>query len=408
MKKRILSINALSSGSTGKIAQGIAYETLNAGYDVKLFVGQNDLHLYPQVHISDIHSRLGYRLTLLLNKVFGLEGCFAFFSTLKLLKDISEFSPNIIHMHLLHHGYVNLPLLFHYIKKKKIPVIWTLHDCWSFTGHCPHFVYENCLKWQRGCFNCPRYTSYPRSLYDNSKFMWKWKKKWFSNIDNLTIVTPSKWLSELLSKSHLSSYNRSVIYNGIDLDVFKPTETGFRKKYSLEDKKIVLGVASSWSKKKGLDVFADLSGRLSDEYQIVLVGTNDDVDAELTENILKIHRTNNQKELAGIYSAADVFVNPTREEVLGLVNVEALACGTPVVTFNTGGSPECIDDSCGIVVDCDDVDSLECAVKKVCFEKTFLSIDCINRAQHFESKKRFYEYIELYNETLSKTDSQNL
>ena len=212
----------------------------------------------------------------------------------------------------------------------------------------------------------------------------------------MTLVTPSEWLKKLVEQSFLKDYPVKVINNGIDLDVFKPTDSDFRKKYELEGKKIVLGVAYSWGYSKGLDVFVELSKRLPDDYRIVLVGTNDNVSATLPEKIIPINRTQNQKELAEIYSAADVFVNPTREEVLGLVNIESLACGTPVITFQTGGSPECVDDSCGVVVDVDDVDDLEKKIIFVCEEKQYSHDACILRAKQFNKYDRFAEYVDLY------------
>jgi len=212
----------------------------------------------------------------------------------------------------------------------------------------------------------------------------------------MTLVTPSQWLADLVKESYLKDYPVKVINNGIDLSVFKPTEGDFRKKYNCEDKFIILGVSFIWGVKKGLDVFIELSKRLDEKYQIVLVGTNEEVDKQLPENIISIHQTANQKELAEIYTAADLFVNPTREEVLGLVNIEALACGTPVVTFNAGGSPECIDETCGFTVKTDDIDSLESLIYKAINEKLFDKDSCIARAKKFDQSSKFNDYIKLY------------
>ena len=198
--------------------------------------------------------------------------------------------------------------------------------------------------------------------------------------------------------SYMSQYPIKVIYNGIDLSVFKPTESDFRAKYGLENKKIVLGVAFDWGVRKGLDVFVELSKRLSDEYRIVLVGTNDQIDSALPSNIISIHRTQNQRELAEIYTAADVFANPTREEAFGLVNVEALACGTPGVTFRTGGSPECYDDTCGVVVEKNDIDAMEREIRRICETHPYDIESCIKFAQGFDMYDRYREYIDLYQE----------
>lgn len=232
--------------------------------------------------------------------------------------------------------------------------------------------------------------------------MWKCKRKWFTGIENCTIVTPSQWLADLVKQSYLKDYPVKVINNGIDLSIFKPTEGNFREKHGIVGKKVVLGVAFGWGKRKGLDIFIELTRRLQKDYQIVLVGADDEVDKLLPFNIISIHRTQNQKELAEIYTAADVFANPTREEVLGLVNVESLACGTPVVTFKSGGSPECIDDTCGSVVDCDDVDAMEFEIRRICEKKTYSVEACIQRARKFDMNVRFDEYVSLYKEYENK------
>lgn len=298
---------------------------------------------------------------------------------------------------------MNLPLFFKYIKKAQIPIVWTLHDCWAFTGQCPHFTVANCDKWKTGCHDCPfPHDEYPQARVDRSELMWRIKKKWFTGVKNMTIVTPSQWLADLVNQSYLGEYPVQVINNGIDLSVFTPTSSNFRDRYGIGDKYIVLGVSLGWGDKKGLDVFAELSKRLPESYQIVLVGTNGDTDSVLPDNIISIHSTNNQQELAEIYTASDVFANPTREENYPTVNMEALACGTPVVTFNTGGSPEIIDESCGIVVDCNDIDAMECAIKNVCENKLFSEAACLKHAEDFDSNVRFQEYIDLYHHVLGE------
>lgn len=219
----------------------------------------------------------------------------------------------------------------------------------------------------------------------------------------MTIITPSQWLSDLVEKSYLKEYQVRVINNGIDLTVFHPTDSDFRIRYGISrDKPILLGVAFDWGKRKGLDVFLKLAEDLGDAYQIVLVGTNEHVDAQLPASIISIHRTQNQRELAEIYSAADIFVNPTREEVLGMVNIEALACGTPVITFETGGSPECIDETCGMVVPCDDVHALEDAIHHVIQDKPFSREACRKRAEQFDMNDKYDEYIDLYQSMMKK------
>lgn len=226
--------------------------------------------------------------------------------------------------------------------------------------------------------------------------MWNRKKEWFTGVQNLTIVTPSQWLADLVKQSFLKDYPVKVINNGINLDVFKPTESDFRTKHNLEDKKIILGVASVWEVRKGLDVFIELSKRLDDRYKIVLVGTNDEVDKKLPEGIISIHRTSNQKELAELYTAADVFFIPTREDNFPTVNMESLACGTPVLTFNTGGSPEMVDEATGVVLMNEDIASVEQAVISMCESGKYTKEACTERAKQYDSGLKYNEYLSLF------------
>jgi glycosyltransferase involved in cell wall biosynthesis len=256
-----------------------------------------------------------------------------------------------------------------------------------------------CEKWKTQCSHCEQRRNHSWFL-DQSRKLFDKKKELLTGL-NMTIVTPSQWLADLVKQSFLKNYQVKVINNGIDIGIFRPTESDFRKKYGIEDKKIVLGVAFDWGIRKGLDVFVELADRLSDDYQIVLVGTNDKIDTQLPHNIISIHRTQNQQELAKIYSAADVFVNPTREENYPTVNMEALACGTPVLTFKTGGSPEIIDETCGSVVDCDDVAAMENEIIRICTDKIYSEIDCLKKARGFDQNERFEEYLKLYERVIS-------
>lgn len=402
-KMRILLINTSNFGSTGNIMLDIGKTVAESGknnssyYLVAKSRSNLKKHINNRFFIGTIFER---NLHLLLSYITGLSGCFSRVSTKSALNKFKNNPPDIIHLHNLHNCYINLPLLFRYIKKHNIRVVWTLHDCWSFTGHCPHFDMIGCDKWTTGCFKCPQYREYPQSLFDNSKFMYSLKKKWFTGVKNMTVVTPSKWLASLVKQSYLKDYPVKVINNGIDLNIFKPTESDFRGKYNLENKYIVLGVAFGWGERKGLDVFIELANRLDGEkYQIVLVGTNAETDKLLPENIISIHRTQNQTELAEIYTAADVFANPTREDNYPTVNMESISCGTPVVTFNTGGSPEIIDETCGTTVAKNDIDGICNEIIKICETKPYSEDDCLKRAESFDKNEKFREYIRLYEVT---------
>ncbi len=402
---KVAQINMTPVGSTGKIMRQITITARETGIEAHSFTAEifsvheraprldeENLHYFGSFFENMLHSYLG--------KLLGLNGYFSYFGTLGLIRKLKKISPDIVHLHNLHNFCINLPLLFRYLKKSGINVIWTLHDCWAFTGHCPHFDMFGCDRWKTGCFKCGQLRGYPKSYLDTSKMIYNAKKKMFTSLKNLTLVTPSEWLAELVRESFLKNFPVKVINNGIDLSVFKPTESDFREKHGLENKKLVLAVSFGWGARKGLDVLLELAARLPKNYALVLVGTNDALDKALPDNVLSIHRTNNQAELAEIYSAADVFVNATREETLGLVNIEALACGTPVITFRTGGSPECIDPSCGSVVEKNDIDAMEKEIIRICEETPYSKEACLRRAEHFKIQERFDEYIGLYLELI--------
>ena len=394
----VASINTWITGSTGHIMRGISDITRQLGGNTYVFskawVNQNYDGLVNHEVIGDYFFN---RVHIKLAQCTGFHGYFSILSTLKLNRRLDKIQPDIVHLHNIHDWYLNFPLFFRYIKKRNISVVWTLHDCWAFTGQCPCFDMVGCNKWKTGCYDCPQFREYPKSYVDQTRIMYRLKKKWFTGVQNMTIVTPSQWLAELVKQTYLKDYPVKVINNGIDLSIFKPVPSDFREKYRIaQDNYIVLGVAYDWGKRKGLDVFIDLSKKLDGRFKIVLVGTDDNTDEQLPNNIISIHRTQNQAELAEIYSAANVFVNPTREENFPTVNIESIACGTPVVTFNTGGSPEILDQTCGSVVDCDDVDAMEQEIIRVATNKPYSKDACLVRAVKFDMNDKFMEYVKLY------------
>ena len=389
----IAQINATCGvGSTGKICVSVSELLSKKGIENYIFysAGNSD---YP-LGIKYSNEK-AVKFQTLVSRIFGNYGFESKCITEKLIKELEKIKPDIIHIHNIHSHNCNLKILFSYIRKNGIKVYWTFHDCWAFTAYCPHFDMIGCDKWRTGCRSCPQRKQYSW-FFDRSSYLYNKKMAAINGVD-LTVITPSKWLADLVKKSFFKDFPVKVINNGIDLNIFKPTESDFREKYALENKYIVLGVAFGWGKRKGLDVFIELANRLDKEkYKIVLVGTDDNVDKLLPDNIISIHRTQNQTELAEIYTTADVFANPTREEVFGLVNLEALACGTPVVTFDTGGSPECIDETCGAVVAKDDTDAMYNEIIRICETKPYSKDDCLKRAEGFDKNEKFREYIRLY------------
>lgn len=340
---KVLMINSVCGiGSTGRICTDIADALIADGHECKIAYGRSPV---PEKY-KDISYRIGSEFAVRLNgvkaRLFDNEGFNAKRATKKLVKWIKTYNPDVIHLHNLHGYYLNVKILFDYLKTCGKKIVWTLHDCWSFTGHCSYFTLVKCEQWQFHCSYCPQKNSYPKAFRSKAKKNFDKKRNAFTGVPDLTIVTPSKWLADLVEKSFLKEYPIEVINNGIDLNVFKPTESDFREKYGLQDKKIILGVASVWDKRKGLDDFFELAKIISEDYRIVLVGLNDKQLKRLPKNVIGVKRTNSVAELAGLYSTADVLFNPTYEDNYPTVNLEAQACGTPVVTYPTGGSVESV------------------------------------------------------------------
>ena len=354
---KILIINSVCGiRSTGKICTDLATGLVRDGHEVKIAYGRESVPEKYQKYAVRIGNDIDVKLHALKSRFWDASGFGSKRATKEFIRWVKEYDPDIIHIHNLHGYYINIKVLFEYLRESNKPVIWTLHDCWSFTGHCSNFISKNCSKWESGCHSCVNTHAYPKSIMDRSKQNYFVKKQLFTALSNLTIVTPSQWLADLVNRSYLKKFPILVINNGIDLTLFKPTYGDFRKKHQLENKKIVLGVASAWGKSKGLYDFVKLAEKLDDNYQVVLVGVSKEQQAELPNNIIGISRTDSQAELAEIYTAADIFINPTYSDNYPTVNLEAQACGTPVITYRTGGSVESVDDDC--IVEQGDIETL--------------------------------------------------
>ena len=390
---KIFQINSTCGfGSTGRIAVDILKELEKNGGEGIIAYGRNSAP--ENVNSYRIGSDLDVKIHGVLSRITDRQGFYGTSATKKLIEKIKDYNPDIIHLHNIHGYYLNVAVLFDFLKEYNKPIVWTLHDCWAFTGHCAYFSFNGCEKWKTECNTCPLKKDYPTSLVmDNSKKNYEQKKELFTKPDNITIVTPSKWLKDLTEKSFLGKYPVKVINNGIDLTKFKPTESDFREKNNLQDKFIILGVASVWEERKGLKDFIKLNEMLSENEKIVLVGLDDNQLATLPEDIIGIKRTSSIEELAEIYSSADVFVNPTYEDNYPTTNLEAISCGTPVVTYITGGSPESVFEGNGFSVPQGDVKGIYDAIKKVDGCKT-------PTKDFFDASKRYKEYVDLYKEIL--------
>jgi len=390
---KVVQINSVcGSGSTGKICVAVSELLTEAGVENYILYASGSSS-YPAGKRYMSASEIKWQA--LKSRIFGNYGFQSKSATKRLIKELDQISPDIVHLHNLHGHNVHLGMLFSYLKQNNIKTFWTFHDCWAFTAYCMYFDMAACDKWTTGCKSCPQCKKYSW-FFDRSRKLYQAKKDLLEGLD-LTVITPSHWLADLVKKSFLGNCPVKVVHNGIDLSLFRPCESDFREKHGIApDKTILLGVANKWEPRKGLDIFLRLAERLDrSKFQIVLVGTDDAVDKQLPESVISIHRTANQVELAELYTAADVFVNPTREDNFPTVNLEALACGTPVITFRTGGSPEALTNECGIVIEQDDFEKLYKEINK----KSFLSLSvnsCLRRASEFDQNVKFKEYMELY------------
>lgn len=395
---KVLQINTtVNSGSHGRIAEDIGLSLIqmcHESYIASAYTGRPSRSQKIKIGFNLDRKFHGLRTRLCDRHGFGSKA-----STRKLIDQIVKIDPDIIHLHNIHGYYLNIRYLFVYLRLSNKPVVWTFHDCWPFTGHCSYFDAVNCYKWKTGCHNCPNIHGYPKSyFFDNSRMNYRDKKELFTSVRRMVLVSPSQWMSSHLGNSFLHDNEIKVIYNGIDTDNFRPVKAdSLKEKYKIKGK-YILGVANIWNERKGLDDFIKLSSMTKPELQIVLVGLNRNQERKLPSSIISISRTENIDDLAALYSAAEVFVNPTYVDNFPTTNIEALACGTPVITYNTGGSPEAVDENTGIIVNKGDIGGLFSAVKVVLDNgKNHYTYTCRERAVRlFNKSDRFGDYVSLY------------
>lgn len=387
---KVLHLNSVCDfGSTGKIVR-----------DLSTIEGVEPLIVYGRKKAKDNLNT--YKISNDLNTLYSMGSIILFNgetlidipSTKKLIKKIEDFNPDIIHLHNIHGYYVNYKYLFEYLNKTNIKVIWTLHDCWSFTGYCPYFDYIKCNKYKSGCKNCKHPFKYPFSIFkQNISKHYELKEKLFNNNKNLTLVVTSNWSKDRLKESFLKDKDIKVINNGIDLSIFK-------KVCDKDDDFNILFVANYWTPAKGLNDLEKIIENINENIKVTIVGQIKP-SKYLQDRCTIIQRTENKEKLVELYSKAHLFINPTYEDVFGLVNVEALACGTPVITYNTGGCPEIIDEKTGVVVDKGDYESLSKIINNEYNLSRFNSDDCIRRSILFSKEKMLEGYKSLYEEVLS-------
>lgn len=360
---KILMINVVCGiRSTGRICTDLAEALEEQGHEVKIAYGRETVPYQYAKYAVKIGTSFDIKMHGLKARLFDGCGFGSKKATRHFIEWVKEYDPDVIHLHNLHGYYINIEILFNYLRHSGKKIVWTLHDSWAFTGHSAYCDTIGCEKWKSGCNNCQLLGIYPKSYTDNSYSNWKRKKKCLTGIPNMSLVTPSQWLQKLTQESFLSEYSVTVIHNGIDTSVFYPTESNIRKEYKIDDKFLLLGVASTWNDMKGYSDYHKLSDMLNEDYQIILVGLTKKQKNEMPKKILGIERTANISELAQLYSAADLFLNLSYCENYPTVNLESLACGTPVLTYNTGGSPESVQGYNGIIVERGDLDGVVKAI----------------------------------------------
>lgn len=390
---KLLQINiSANCGSTGKIAENIGVAAINHGW--KSYIAYRRNFQPSQSELIQVSGKYGKFIHYLGNYLFDREGLFSSRDTKKLIKKIKSIQPDIVHLHNIHDHWLNYKLLFEYLNQTDIKVVWTFHDCWAFTGHCFHFVTKNCERWKSECYDCPLQHEYPRTLVDCSRKNYTLKKQLFGDCKNLTIVPCSDWMGNFVRESFLKDKHVEVIKNGVDLSVFKPlmgTGQGENDK--------ILAVSSVWNKEKGLYDIIKLRELLGEKYRITIVGLSAKQMKMLPSGINGIQRTQDVHELAHLYANANVLINPTYADTFPTINLEALACGTPVITYRTGGSPEALSSETGVVIEQGDIKGMADAIKKICASnRTQYTVACRRRAEeYFDKDTCFEKYLQLYN-----------
>ena len=402
--RKLLQINgSINRGSTGRIAEQIGVLANQNGWDTYVIYGRS---MNPSaLKIIKIGTKLNVYEHYFEHRLFDNDGLASRGITRQIVEQIKFINPDIIHFHNIHGHWLNIRILFEYLATLTIPIVWTQHDCWAFTGGCYYFDLLGCEKWKFECSKCPLRKLTLLPIVDRSRFLFNLRKSLFDKINNLTLVPVSKWLADLEKESILSKHRIITIHNVIDIDTFRPsTNNIIREKYQLTDKTIVLGVASVWEPRKGMDDFMKLSSLIDANTIIILVGVTSKQMKILPHNIIGIERTDSIEELRDLYSVADLFANLTYEDNFPTTNLEALACGTPVLTYNTGGSVESINKETGFVVKQGDVDAVLDIIDIIRKKgKLFFSKTCRERAVSLYNKNdRFVDYLNLYNELLKE------
>ena len=408
--KKLLQINPVirTNTSTGRIMQEIGELAIANGWDSYIaYSGGRDGIKPCRSKLIPVGGKLSVALHGIWTRMTDRHGLASVIATRRFVRKIKELQPDIIHIHNIHGYFLNYKILFEYLSTADIPVVWTVHDCWLYTGHCNHYARVGCDKWMTQCEKCPQLSSFPASmLVDSSSRNFNDKRRLFTSVDDMTIVTVSDWVREEMSRSFLKDCQFKVVHNGVDLNVFNVSadSSEVRERYGLGDKHLILGVTSIWCREKGWDDFMELATMINEDEAIVLVGVTQEQMRKLPHNVIGIPRTENVAQLAALYSAATALVNPTWQDNYPTVNLESIACGTPVITYRTGGSVESVCEDTGYVVEQGDVEGLLAAFRKIkeAGKQTYVR-RCRNYAvRYFGKNDRYQEYMALYQDKTRK------
>ena len=400
MTRKLLQINPVVrlNTSTGRIMKEIGEIAITAGWESYIaYSGARDGVPQHSSRLIPVGNKLDLAIHAVATRLFDAHGLVSRRATKQLIRRIREIDPDIVHIHNVHGYWLNYPLLCRYLQESGKPVIWTVHDCWLYTGHCYYYSAARCDKWSTGCGHCPQKRAFPASwLFDRSARNWRDKQRAFGSLDRLTIVPVSDWIRSEMARSFLKDKPFQVIHNGIDLEVFKPKAAEGTQH---PDGTVILGVATLWHEEKGVRDFVQLAGMLRDDEHLILVGRmSEEQRAAFPANVQLVARTENVAKLAALYAGATAFVNPTWQDNYPTVNLEAIACGTPVVTYRTGGSVEAISEGTGFVVEQGDVAGLLARVRELAAQdRQAIAARCRARAlEQFSKQERYQDYIRLY------------
>lgn len=365
---RILMINVVCGvKSTGRICANLAKKLDRQGHTVKIAYGREKVPETYKKYAVQIGNIVDVNINAIQCRLLDNAGFGTRYYTEEFIKWAKKFDPDVIHIHNIHGYYINVEVLFNYLKQCDKRIIWTLHDCWAFTGHCYHFSYIKCDKWKTGCNHCPQKTLYPCSyLIDASMKNYRKKKELFTGIPNMELQVPSKWLGNLVEKSFLKEYKYSVVPNTVDDKIFRPVKSNIKNVFKIGNKKMILGVASRWYH-KGLYDFHRLAELIDNRFIIVLIGLSPKQIRMLPYGIKGYLPINDVKTLVEIYSAADVCVSMSKEETFGMTTLEAIKCGTPTIVYKNTACQEVAEEYGGVAVEQNVYDVWK-AIQEICLE----------------------------------------